>query len=108
MTFKYHTCSIHNTSICKSLHLSVGSALRITLATLESAIAENGRSGDEKFPTFVQLADAQLVEFLRWFWGEILEIESEKSGGKVVKPETRVFEHTGMEGRWYVSLCFVV
>lgn len=31
---------------------------RITLATLESAIAENGRSGDSKFPTFVKLSDS--------------------------------------------------
>ena len=50
-----------------------GSALRITLATLESAIAENGRSGDEKFPTFVQLADAQLVDCSLVLGLEILE-----------------------------------
>jgi hypothetical protein len=50
-----------------------GSALRIPLATLESAIAENGRSGDEKFPTFVQLADAQLVDFSLVLGLEILE-----------------------------------
>eukprot|EP00435_Cladocopium_sp_Y103_P044576 s452_g12.t1 len=63
-----------------------GSALRITLATLESAIAENGRSGDDKFPTFVQLADAQLVDF--WmFLGSILKFEWEKSEEK---PETMV------------------
>ena len=30
----------------------------ITLATLESAIAQHGRSGDTKFPTFVQLSEA--------------------------------------------------
>lgn len=39
-------------SVCNEMENVV-----ITLATLESAIAENGRSGDEKFPTFVQLAE---------------------------------------------------
>eukprot|EP00438_Fugacium_kawagutii_P034887 Skav224133 [mRNA] locus=scaffold462:54062:63863:- [translate_table: standard] len=43
---------------------------RITLATLESAIAENGRSGDSKFPTFVKLSDSGHVEVAISMFGD--------------------------------------